>query len=315
VLKCTTQLNDHTEVQRTEPRNLVKGKSNIPRENPTYQPECDFDHNAHVDLMFVTAIAICSACDNEMRVTVRCMSRHRRLAHCQRLANFAWASTIYHADSHCTHLHSKYLSWFAMHATSAGNLSKLGILLCSIHNKPASCLDHPVRLVSISNWWPILRCFSAGKGKMRVTSLKSKLSPLTYLIVIVLPPGDANDTRVWTFSSIPSVYRHAFVCSPRHPLAQVLHKEATALPKASSQGGVRTCKTLCSLPCLAVRATDYFRQFFWGTPRSFYNPLDQIKIHYQGSILIYISYWRKIKKSGRKIRKDRTPYLRRGPPA
>jgi hypothetical protein len=201
-----------------------------------------------------------------------------------------------------------------MHATSAGNLSELRILLCSIHNKPASVL---IVLFALCRYQKVAHSALLVCRKMQSEGTFAQVKTIATGLpdCHLLPPEGASDTHVWTFSSILSVSRDAFVCSPHYLLVQVLHKEATALPKASSQGGVRTCKTLCSLPCLAVRATDYFRQFFWGTPRSFYNPLDQIKIHYQGSILIYISYWRKIKKSGRKIRKDRTPYLRRGPPA
>jgi hypothetical protein len=82
----------------------------------------------------------------------------------------------------------------------------------------------------------------------------------------LLPPGDANDTRVWAFSSMPSVYREAFVCSPRYPLPQVLHKEATALPKASSQGVVRTCKTLCSLALCLRACVRPLQTIFLGDP-------------------------------------------------
>jgi hypothetical protein len=82
----------------------------------------------------------------------------------------------------------------------------------------------------------------------------------------LLPPEGASDTHVWTFSSILSVSRDAFVCSPHYLLVQVLHKEATALPKASSQGGVRTCKPLCSLPCHAVRGRPTTSDNFSGEP-------------------------------------------------
>jgi hypothetical protein len=91
-----------------------------------------------------------------------------------------------------------------MHATSAGNLSELRILLCSIHNKPASVLIVLCSPCVDIKRWPILRCLSAGKCKVRVPSLKSKLSPLAYLIVICCPlRGQVTPT----FGPFPRYFR------------------------------------------------------------------------------------------------------------
>jgi hypothetical protein len=152
-----------------------------------------------------------------------------------------------------------------MHATSAGNLSERGILLCSIHNKPASCLDHPDRLVSISNWWPILRCFSAGKDKMRVPSLKSKLSPLTYLIVICCPlgmqvtpafgpfPRYLRSTTTLSFALLVIPLRR-FCTKRQRPFLRQVPRVVSALAKRSAH-------------CLVLAAGDRLLQTnFLGNP-------------------------------------------------